>query len=343
MAPEAPEVIVDAYMKTVKSMAATGITTSAEIALGAIMPAEKEFEMVTALSHRPDFPIRVRGYLYGVSVPEGFNAIKHDQGDDRFRMIGVKFIGDGSTQGLTAAVSKPYIYPEGTTNRGALDWEEDKLLAAAKPYFDQGWQISIHANGDRTVGQVLDIYGKLLKGVKNPASRRLRIEHFTVTTEEDVARAAKLGVTPSMTIGHVDYWGEVFHDHILGPERADRLDPTGSLVKRNVRFSFHSDSPVSPYGPLQYISTGASRIWQDPPQKVLGPGQRVAVDRAIRAVTLDAAYAMFLDDKVGSLVPGKWADLVILDQDPRTTDPARIPQIKVLETWVGGKRAHPAN
>jgi hypothetical protein len=154
-----------------------------------------------------------------------------------------------------------------------------------------------------------------------------------------VALAQKLGLAPSMTIGHVNYWGEVFHDHVLGPERADRIDPAGSLAKRNVRFSFHSDSPVSPYGPLQYVSTGASRLWQKPPRKVLGPDQRIAVDRAIKAVTLDAAYAMFLDDKVGSLEPGKWADLVILDRNPRTTDPARIPEIKVLETWVGGKRA----
>jgi predicted amidohydrolase YtcJ len=100
---------------------------------------------------------------------------------------------------------------------------------------------------------------------------------------------------------------------------------------------------VSPYGPLQYVSTGASRLWQKPPSRVLGPQQRIAVDRAIKAVTLDAAYAMFLDDKVGSLEPGKWADLVILDQNPRTTELTKIPQIKVLETWVGGKRAYPGN
>ena len=89
---------------------------SAEIAMGAIMPVEKEFAMVTELSHRPDFPIRIRGYLYGVSVPEGFTAIRHDQGDDRFRMIGVKYIGDGSTQGLTAAVSKPYTFKGGVSD-----------------------------------------------------------------------------------------------------------------------------------------------------------------------------------------------------------------------------------
>ena len=340
MTPPSQEVVVDAYMKTVKSMAAAGITTSSEMGMGAFLPYESEYAMVNELSKRPDFPIRVRAYWWGTSLPEGFNTIKPNQGDDRFRMIGVKYIGDGSTQGLTAALNKPYNYPKGTTNRGALDWEDDKLYSTAKPYFDQGWQISIHANGDRAIDQALGIHGRLLENQQDPANRRLRIEHFTVNNESQVVKAQKLGVVPSMTIGHVGFWGEIFHDHVLGHERADRIDPTGSLTKRGVRFSFHSDSPVSPYYPLQYISTGASRLWQTPPRKVLGPQQRVAVDRAIKAVTLDAAYAMFMDDKAGSLEAGKWADLIILDQNPRTTAPAKISEIKVQETWVNGKRVY---
>lgn len=340
MTPPSQEVVVDAYMKTVKSMAAAGITTSSEMGMGAFLPYESEYAMVNELSKRPDFPIRVHAYWWGTSLPEGFNTIKPNQGDDRFRMIGVKYIGDGSTQGLTAALNKPYNYPKGTTNRGALDWEDDKLYSTAKPYFDQGWQISIHANGDRAIDQALGIHGRLLENQRDPANRRLRIEHFTVNNESQVVKAQKLGVVPSMTIGHVGFWGEIFHDHVLGHERADRIDPTGSLTKRGVRFSFHSDSPVSPYYPLQYISTGASRLWQTPPRKVLGQQQRVAVDRAIKAVTLDAAYALFSEDKVGSLEPGKWADLVILDQNPRTTAPAKISEIKVQETWVNGKRVY---
>lgn len=340
MTPPSQEVVVDAYMKTVQRMSAAGITTSSEQGMGAVMPVMDEFAMVKALSQKPEFPIRVRAYLWAVALPEGFSAIKSNEGDDRFRVIGMKYIADGSTQGLTAAISKPYLYPAGTQNRGALDWEDQKLQGLTKTYFDQGWQISIHANGDRAIEQALDNYTQLLKDNPNPGARRLRIEHFTTATQQQIDRTQKLGVAPSMTIGHVGFWGEVFHNHILGPERADRIDPTASLAKRGVRFSFHSDSPVSPYEPLQYISTGASRLWQAPPRKVLGPQQRIAVDHAIKAVTLDAAYAMFMDDKAGSLEPGKWADLVILDQNPRTTDLKKIPQIKVQETWVNGKRVY---
>lgn len=342
MAPPSQEQIVEAYMKTVRGLASTGITTSSEIAMGAVLPHDKEHTMVEELSHQPNFPLRIRGYLWGVALPEGYSDLEPGEGDDTFRMIGVKYIADGSTQGLTAALNEPYDYPKGTTSRGALDWEDEKLFAVTKPYFDQGWQLSLHANGDRAIGQALNVYSRLLEGEADPSSRRLRIEHFTVATDEEIDLATKLGVAPSMTIGHVGFWGEVFHNHVLGPKRADRIDPAESLARRGVRFSFHSDSPVSPYGPLRYIATGASRLWQKPPRKVLGPQQRISVDQAIKAVTLDAAYAMFLDDKVGSLEPGKWADFVVLDKNPRATDAEKIGRINVLETWVGGKQAFSA-
>lgn len=331
------DAFVEAYSKTVQAIASKGVTTSAEIALGAVMPLEKEHAFVEEISHQPHFPIRVRGYLWGVSLPEGFSDLEPGEGDDLFKVIGVKYISDGSTQGLTAALNEPYNYPAGTKDRGALDWEDAKLYSVGKPLFDKGWQLSVHANGDRAIDQTLNLYSRLLEGDTDPAARRLRIEHFTVTSEEQVERVAQLGVAPSMTIGHVGFWGEVFHNHVLGHRRAERIDPTGSLSKRGVRFSLHSDSPVSPIGPLRYISTASSRLWQKPPRSVLGADQRLSVDKAIKAVTLDAAYAMFIEDRAGSLEPGKWADLVVLEQNPRTTPADKIGDIKVAETWLAGK------
>lgn len=342
LAPPSKEAVAGAFRKTAGRISATGITTSAEITVGATLGLDPEYALIDAMTHQEGFPLRVRGYLYGPVVPEGFTKIKPNDGDDIFRMIGAKFVADGSTQGLTAALTRPYQYPTGTTNRGALDYADAELYKSVKPLYDQGWQIAIHANGDATVAQALGLYTKLLANEKDPAARRLRIEHFTITNEAQVAQAAKLGVIPGMTIGHVDYWGEVFHDQIVGPQRADRIDPTGSLLRHQARFALHSDSPVSPYGPLQYISTAASRLWQKPPRKVLGPEQKIAIDAAIKAVTLDAAYSMFLDDHVGSLEVGKWADFVILDGNPRRTDPDRIPNIKVVGTWLGGKPAYVA-
>lgn len=99
----------------------------------------------------------------------------------------------------------------------------------------------------------------------------------------------------------------------------------------------HSDTPVSNVGPLNYISEEVTRLWQLPPQKVLGHDQAVSVEDAIRAITIDAAYQIFADNIVGSLEVGKLADLVVLEKNPRQTPPAEIRNIKVLGTYVNGK------
>ena len=330
--------LVQAMRKTTARMASKGITTSAEITVGANLGLENELQLFKAVTANEGLPIRVRAYLYGPAIPAGFTAIKPNDGDERLRFIGVKFLSDGSTQGLTAALNEPYLYPKGTTSRGNLDYKDEELFNLMKPYFDQGWQISIHANGSRAIEQTLNNYTKLLAGNADPASRRLRIEHFTINTSDQITRAKQLGVVPGFTIGHVDYWGEAFHNHIVGADRANRIDPSASLKKEGVHFAYHSDSPVSPYGPLRYISQGVTRLWQLPPRKVLGPDERVTVDDAIRAVTIDAEYQMMSDDKIGSLEVGKHADFVVLDKNPRQTDPEQIANISVRETWVGGKK-----
>ena len=331
--------LIQAMRNTTKRLATKGVTTSAEITVGANLGLENEIGLYKYLLANGGLPVRVRAYLYGSAIPKGFQGVKPNEGDDLFRYVGVKFISDGSTQGLTAALNEPYAYPAGTTFRGDLNYKDEQLLATMKPYFDQGWQISVHANGSRAVEQTLNNYAKLLDGNSQPEKRRLRIEHFTVTTPEQLVRTKQLGVVPGFTIGHVHYWGQAFNDQILGVARAECIDPSASLKKEGVRFAYHSDSPVSPYGPLKYITQGVTRVWQSPLQrKVLGPNERISVDDAIRAVTIDAAYQMMSDDKIGSLEVGKLADFVVLEKNPRATPAEQIGDIKVLQTWVGGKR-----
>lgn len=330
--------VIEAMRKTTKRLATKGITTSAEITVGANLGLENELGLYQYLMANGGLPVRVRAYLYGSAIPKGFNAIKPNQGDDRLRFVGVKFLADGSTQGLTAALNEPYTYPAGSKNKGSLNYQTETLLNDMRPYFDQGWQISIHANGDRAIDQALENYSVLLAGVAQPEKRRLRIEHFTITKPEQLIQTKKLGVVPGFTIGHVHYWGEPFHNQIVGPARANRIDASASMKKEGIRFAYHSDSPVSPYGPLKYITQGVTRVWQSPLERVLGPLERVSVDDAIRAVTIDAAYQMMSDHEVGSLEAGKLADFVVLEKNPRTTAPAQIADIKVLETWVGGLR-----
>lgn len=329
--------LIDGVQATMNSMASKGITTVSDMGVGGNFGVEKEAAIYKEIFSKDASPIRLRGYLFGVQIAPGFNAIKPNEGDDRLRYIGIKYVSDGSTQGLTGALNKPYIYPKGTKLNGALNFKEDEIYNLIKPYYDQGWQIAIHSNGDRAIDQTLKNYEKLLTSGGNSKDRRLRIEHFTVSNTSQVKKAVKLGVIPGFTIGHVHYWGSAFHNEILGPDRAKHVDAAGDFKRTGGRFTLHSDTPVSPVGPLNYISEEVTRMWQLPPQKVLGPDQAVSVDDAIRAVTIDPAYSMFADNLVGSLEVGKQADFVVLEKNPRITPPAEIRNIKVIGTWMDGK------
>lgn len=332
------EQLFAAIQGTMKKMASTGVTTASDMSVGGNFGVDKEIAIYKSIFAKNASPIRVRGYLFSEVLPAGYNTIKPNDGDDQLRFIGIKYISDGSTQGLTAALNEPYSYPKGSKWSGSLNYKDADIYASMKSYFDQGWQISTHSNGDKAIDQALNSYSKLLAGNPKPQDRRLRIEHFTVNHESQVKKAVKLGVVPSFTIGHVDYWGSAFNDHIIGPERAKRIDPAGDFKRAGGKFTLHSDTPVSNVGPLNYVSEEVTRLWQLPPQKVLGPDQAVTVDDAIRAITIDAAYQIFADNIIGSLEVGKQADLVVLEKNPRSTPAGDIRNIKVKETWIDGKQ-----
>ena len=336
------EVIEQAIVKVGQRLVSKGVTTSAEITVGGYLGVDKEYALFNAMTRNGKLPVRVRGYMYSSAYPSTNNSYKPGQGDDNFKLIGVKIVADGSNQGLTGAMTKPYDFPVGTKNMGALNFTEQELYDLAKPRFDEGWQISVHSNGDKSIEQTLNVFERLVTKPSD-VKTRLRIEHFTVPTEAQISRAAKLGVVPGFTIGHTDYWGEAFHDHLLGAERADRIDPSASLIKNGMHFAYHSDSPVSPIHPLKYASEGAARLWQVPPQKVLNANQRVSINNALKAVTIDAAYQLKMDDKVGSIEKGKYADFAIVDKNPMKTDAYKIRDIEVNETWINGRQVFKKN
>jgi predicted amidohydrolase YtcJ len=332
------EQLFGAIQQTMKRFAATGVTTASEMSLGGNFGVDKEIAIYRAIFAKNASPIRMRGYLFSQALPAGYKTIKPNDGDDMLRFIGIKYVADGSTQGLTAALNEPYSYPKNSKWTGALNYKDADIYASMKSYFDQGWQISTHSNGDKAIDQALNSYAKLLAGNKNPQDRRLRIEHFTVNNDAQVKKAVQLGVVPSFTIGHVHYWGSAFDNSIIGSERAKRIDPAAEFKRAGAKFTLHSDTPVSNVGPLNYITEAVTREWQLPPKKVLGPDQVISIDDAIRAITIDAAYQIFADNIVGSLEVGKRADLVVLEKNPRKTPAADIRNIKVNQTWVDGKR-----
>jgi predicted amidohydrolase YtcJ len=162
-----------------------------------------------------------------------------------------------------------------------------------------------------------------------------------LASQDQLERIKRLGVSPTFLMNHVYYWGRVFRDEILGPERAAALDPVNSCLKLGLSFSLHSDSFTTPIAPLTYVQTAVTRIMRDGGE-VLGPDERIGVAEALKAVTIYPAGQLGIDALTGSLEIGKYADLALLDQDPSVADPNAIGAIRVLETWLGGERRYSA-
>jgi predicted amidohydrolase YtcJ len=139
---------------------------------------------------------------------------------------------------------------------------------------------------------------------------------------------------------HTYYWGDWHRDSVLGPERASRISPAASALKRGMPFTQHHDAPVALPSSIMILFSQVNRVTRS--GQVLGPEQRVSAMDAIKSITINAAYQYFEERTKGSLEPGKLADFVILDQNPLTVDPMKIKDIKVVETIKEGKTVYRA-
>ena len=327
-----PEILIAASIAELNKAAKVGCTMLVDAGLGAFAGVD-ELLILKAIIGQGKSPVRLAAMMTSVRMDEWLKlpGVAPGAGDDWLRLLGFKFWADGSNQGNTGYQRERYLNVD---SKGVLSFPPEVIAAGVKRAHDGGWQVAIHANGDAAIDVVLDAYEKALK--ENPrADHRHRVEHCSIAWDEHYAKMAALGLTPSFLIGHVHYWGRAFRDRIIGPERAARLGAGQSALKHGVRFSLHSDYDVTEIGPLRCIENAVTRIMRDGGE-VLGPEQRIPVDQALRAMTIDAAYQARMDHAVGTLEVGKYADLVVLDEDPMKVDPTRLSQIKVRETWVEG-------
>jgi hypothetical protein len=146
---------------------------------------------------------------------------------------------------------------------------------------------------------------------------------------------AELGISPSFFGLHVYYWGDRHREYFLGPDRAAYISPARAAKDRELRFTLHNDAPVvSNVSPLFIMWTAVNRLTSS--GHILGGDQRITVLDALRAVTIDAAWQVFLEDNRGSIEVGKYADLVVLDKNP-LEHPAILKDIQVMETVVDGR------
>ena len=245
----------------------------------------------------------------------------------------VKIIADGSIQGYTGYLSAPYHVPY----KGAVDYRgyasvpREILFEQVAGLYERRIQVAIHCNGDASIEDGLDAIEYAMQQHPWPEARPLMI-HAQMTREDQIARMAELGVTPSFFSAHTYYWGDRHAAIFMGPERAANMSPARWAQEAGVRFSSHLDTPVTPMLPLQAVWSQVER--KSTSGTIIGPGQRIDRLSALRAVTIDAAWQVFMDDVIGSIEPGKDADLVVLSDNPLTAPDLR--SLKVDRTIIAG-------
>ena len=312
-----------------------GLTTCSEMAF------DPNFKPVVE-QLRGELTVRLR--TYEISNKQMYTDATPGEGDDMLRQVGIKIWVDGSPWIGNIALSFPYLDTAATRaigippgSCGCANYTAAQLTEIVGAYFPLGWQMACHVQGDAGVDTILDVYEEALR--QHPRDdHRLRLEHVGAIRPEQLQRAAALGVTCSIFVDQIHYWGDVIVDGLFGPERGSRWMPAGSAVATGMRISLHNDPPVTPEEPLRNISVAATRT--APSGRVLAPEERLTVEQAIRAQTIDAAWQLFADDIVGSLEVGKYADMVVLSADPRTVPPEQIADLDVRATFLAGRQVY---
>lgn len=268
----------------------------------------------------------------GTDISAGRNMIAHGP---------MKITVDGSPQGYTAHFSQPYMtqrpHDDGSY-RGFSYWDDrDEFMDFVEDLHRDGWQVTIHSNGDEGIQNTLDAYAAAQLAAPREDARHT-IQHSQFTRPDQLNQMAALGVHPSFFIGHTFYWGDRHKNIFFGESRANHMSPLKGAYDHGLIPTTHTDSPVVPIDGIQMIWSSVNRMSTG--GDIIGESQRVDPLEAVKAITINAAWQYFQEDIKGSIEPGKLADFVILSDDPLSVghlDPMKLKDIRVLETIVGGE------
>jgi predicted amidohydrolase YtcJ len=327
---------LDALRAGMRLVASRGIGSVQEAGEG-----QDQLQLWKALQDAGELSLRVRlafDMVPGLDAAtwnhrlDAYEELSRDGKADPWIATGIlKAFADGVVESRTAALLEPY---EGTAERGAPLWGDEELAQAVRIADARGWQVQVHAIGDAAIRQALDAFAGT-----HPA-RRHRVEHIEAPAATDIARFAELGVIASMQPQHaepVKNLLEIWAPNI-GPERAARGWPWGSILRSGARLAFGTDWPVVPLDPFASLHVAVSRqtLAGEPPHGWI-PGERLSIADAVGAWTLGAAYAEHTDRQKGSLEVGMLADIAVLDRDLGATHASEIRETKVEATVVGGR------
>ncbi|NJE61729.1 amidohydrolase [Thermococcus sp. 21S7] len=307
-------------------------------AVGFVSVGERALKVLSALDAEGLLNLRVKVYLNpgeNLEVLESLKrlGVKRGFGGKRLKIGGIKVLADGSLGARTAWLSGPYSDAETSGHPNVTkEWLE---LVAGKTH-KAGLQMAVHAIGDATMDMVLDVY----ESIGNAERAGHRIEHASITRPDQIERIKKLGIRLALQPHFVmtDWWVV----ERVGEERAGWIYPFRSIARAGIPFGLSTDSPVEPLDPWETVYAAVTRgKYEGVPLAALTEDETLTLEETLHAYTAGSAEVLMEDD-LGSLEEGKLADFILVSDDPFEVDEKKLREIKVLETYLGGKRVFKA-
>jgi hypothetical protein len=317
-----------------------GHTTIGDMAAG-MFDLEMEWPALVKALERDDTPFRVQmippGTPLGGGLKESEKLIERavglrERNTHRLRFYDhVKLFADG---GFYAGLMQ--LGPPGAIEEHHGEWmtPPETFEAVARAFWNEGFKIHVHCSGDLGVELALDTLEKL-QWERPRFDHRFTIEHFGVSTPEQVRRMAALGACASVNIYYVHELGDAYWKNKLGHERASQMSRLGTLARHNVPTALHTDFTMAPALPLNSAWVAVNRISEA--GHVMGPEECLTLDQAMRAITVDAAYVLGLEHEIGTIRAGKKADFTILEQDPYEVGGENLREIPIWGTVFEGR------
>lgn len=347
--PYAQEELADAIEHAGRACLAEGVTAVAEAGIGGGLLGHSPVELgaYQLLRDQGRLPLRVQLMAAGDTlrpvgahrddgIPRALDlGLRTGFGDDWLSLGALKIYTDGGMMARTAALTSPY---EGTAGSGQLQDDPERLAALIVDGHLAGWQLAVHAIGDRAADLALDALERAQELRPRPDARH-RIEHAGLIRPDQLPRFARLGLSAVVQPNFLRHFGDDYAE-IMGERRAPWMYRGRGFLDHGVTLVGSSDRPVTDGSPLRAVQFMVERASLS--GRRIGPDEGVTVDEALHAYTVAGAYACRWDDSAGSLAPGKRADLVVLGDDPRRVDTGRIGDIEIVETFVDGRRTREA-
>lgn len=287
---------------------------------------KEEFELLDSLAKENKLYLDIIGYIDIRDNQKLYqdNSVYHRY-QNHFKLGGYKLFLDGSPQGKTAWISKPYL--ESGDYCGYPIYQDIEVQKYVDIALKDQVQLLTHCNGDMAAKQLLDAFKD-----KVTSTRPVMI-HCQTLRPDQLPQLKKIGMIPSFFVNHIYYWGDI-HLKNLG-KRAAQISCLHSALKQESPYTLHQDSPVIPPNMLESVWCACKR--ETKAGIILGKNEQISIYNALKGVTINAAHQYFEEKRKGSIKEGKVADLIILDKNPCKVSVDDILKIKILTTIKEGK------